>query len=208
MDKIDKRPNIIIIEDHSIVREGLLNYFHKTGRFKVAGTAGNLDDAKKLLLSTKADILILDIQLKDGLGLSLIPWLKQEKDRNEDFPIIAIYTAYDDFVYVSAALTKGAQVYMNKRRSVEELEEALLKAINGEKIIDDTVQTKLEILADTIDALTRREAEIFTLVKSGLSNKQIADKLEIKVRTVENILSIIYDKVGVNSRQELQDYCL
>jgi len=97
---------------------------------------------------------------------------------------------------------------MNKRRSVEELEEALLKAINGEKIIDDTVQTKLEILADTIDALTRREAEIFALVKSGLSNKQIADRLDIKVRTVENILSIIYDKVGVNSRQELQDYCL
>jgi len=203
---MDKRPGVIIIEDHSIVREGLIGYFHKTGRFRVVGTASNLDDAKKLLLSASADILIIDIQLKDGLGLSLIPWLKQEKQTSESFPVIAIYTAYDDFVYVSAALTKGAQVYMNKRRGVEELEEALIKALEGEKYIDDTVQVKLDIMADTIDALTRRESEIFTLVKAGLSNKQIGDKLGIKVRTVENILSIIYDKVGVNSRQELQEF--
>jgi len=202
---LDKKPGIIIIEDHSIVRDGLINYFHKTGRFKIAGTAGNLDDAKKLLSGTKADIIILDIQLKDGLGLSLIPWLKQEKEKNASFPIIAVYTAYDDFVYVSAALSKGAQVYMNKRRSAEELEQALLKALKGEKCIDDTVQTKLDLLADIIDTLTRRESEIFSLVKGGYTNKQIADNLGIKIRTVENILSCVYDKIGVNSRQELQE---
>ena len=198
-------PCLFIIEDHPVVQEGLISYFEKSGRWRITGTASGLESAKELLKRASADILLLDIQLEDGLGLNLIPWLKQQPPERNDTapPVFAVYTAYDDFVHVSAALSKDVQVYMCKRRSLRELEQALVNALNGEKYIDDTVQMKLEYIADITGALTKREKEIFSLVKNGLSNKKIAVYLGINVRTVENILSCIYDKTDVHSRAEL-----
>lgn len=202
---MDKIHDIFIIEDHPAVQEGLISYFEKSCGWRVTGTASGLENAKEKLTQTAADILLLDIELEDGLGLNLIPWLKQQvsEKKASALPVIAVYTAYDDFVHVSAALSKDVQVYMCKRRSLSELEQALLKALNGEKYIDDTVQMRLEYITDVTSALTKREKEIFSLVKSGLSNKKIAVYLGINVRTVENILSCIYDKTGVHSRTEL-----
>jgi len=201
-------PSIIIVEDHPAVQEGLVSYFERTGKWRITGTASNLDQAKELLTKNTADILLLDIQLENELGLNLIPWLKQkEKSSHAEpckIPIIAVYTAYDDYVHVSAALGKGVQVYMCKRRSLIELEKALENALNSENYIDKSIQTKLEIITGIKETLTRREKEIFSLVKNGIANKQIAEQLGVNIRTVENFLSRIYKKHGVKSRQDLQ----
>jgi len=191
------KPNIFIIEDHPLVRDGLVSYFSGTDRFNVSGAASNLDDAKKLLQNVKADILLLDIQLENSWGLDIIPWLKTK-------PVLAVYSAFDDFIHVNAALGMGVQIYMCKRRSTKELEQALLKGLNGETCIDDTIQIKLDSIANVVSLLTRREAEILTMVKNGLSNKDIAVNLGISHRTVENILCCVYDKTGIKSRLELQ----
>jgi len=195
---VDKKTSVIIIEDHSIVLQGLIDYFHKTDRFTIAGAVSNLEEAKILLGNVTAEVIILDIQLKDGFGLTLIPLLAFK-------PVIAVYTAYDDFIHVNSALSKGVHVYMSKHRSVKELDEAITNALNGEKYIDDSVQVKLDLITNAAETLTKRESEIFTLVKNGLSNKRIASQLGIAVRTVENILSCVYNKIGVRSRAELQD---
>jgi len=192
--------NIIIIEDHSIMRNGLLDYFEKKDRFKIAGAADSIKDAKELISRASCDIIILDLQLKDGLGLALIPYIREMYEKK---PVIAVYTAHSDYVHVSAAIGKGVDVYMHKYRGVEELENAIIKALNGEKYIDDLVESKLKLLSDFEDTLTRREKEIFVMVKNGKNNKQIAVSLGIKARTVENILHCVYDKLGVHSRPEL-----
>ncbi|MCL2186261.1 MAG: response regulator transcription factor [Treponema sp.] len=192
--------NIIVIEDHSIVRSALFDYFNKKEYFRVIGTSDNIKDAKNLFKSNVLDIIILDLELKDGLGITLIPYIKEMFKIK---PIIAVYTAYGDFVHVSAAMGKGVDVYMLKYRSVEELEQAIMKALNGEKYIDDLVQSKLELQSNIEETLTRREKEIFVMVKNGKTNKQIALSLGIKKRTVENILQCIFDKLGIHSRSEL-----
>jgi len=197
-------PSIIIIEDHPLVRDALISFFGKTGIWHVEGTASSLDEAKELLSEKLSDILLLDIQLDDGFGLHIITWLKNNLKQNDIFPVIAVYSAFDDFVHVSAALGMGVKVYMCKRRSVNELEIALLKALNDETFIDDSVQTKLDTASDIFSLLTKRETQIFTLVGSGLSDKQIARQLEISVRTVQNIIYCIFDKTGIKSRLELQ----
>jgi DNA-binding NarL/FixJ family response regulator len=201
---LDRILSIVIIEDHPIVRDGLVAYLERTGCFKVSGAASSLDDAKKLLSKEMPNILLLDIQLEDGLGLHIIPWLRNNIKQNEKLPIIAVYSTFDDFVHVSAALGLGVMVYVNKRRSAGELEQALLQALEGKKYIDDTVDIKLDIISDIFNLLTKREAQILIMVNSGLSNKQIASELGIKVRTVQNIIYCIYDKTGIRSRQELQ----
>jgi len=212
---MDKLPNIIIIEDHPIMRGGLVSYFTGTRRWNVLGAVSNIEDAKTLLsspysrhktstLPTAADLLLIDIQLENGWGLDIIPWLKEQTQEKIKMPFLAVYSAYDDFAHVSAALSIGIQGYICKCRSECELENALLKILEGKTHIDDCAQAKLDTNAKLISLLTKRETEILTFVKNNLSNSEIASRLGISQRTVENILSCVYDKTGIKSRLELE----
>ena len=196
--------SIAIIEDHPIMREGLAAWFTATGRWRVTGKASSLQKARELLSNPgfQADVLLLDIQLEDGWGIDIIPWIANQK--NPRPAVLAVYSAFDDYAHVSAALAAGVRAYVCKRSGEPELEEALEKALCGEIYVDDTIQARLKNIADVFDTLTRRETEILSLVKNALSNRQIAAHLGISVRTVENILSCIYGKTGIGSRAELQ----
>ena len=196
-------PGIIIIGDHPIMLEGLAAFFVKTGRWNVKGTAASLEEAKKLLAVTHADIVLIDIQLEDGWGLDIIPWYEKEKP-NDAKPVMAVYSSYDDCAHVRTAVSLGVQAYITKRRSDKELENALLKALAGEKYIDEAAHYNLAGSNSKLILLTKREMEMLTLAKQKKSNKEIAAELGISYRTVENTLSCVYDKTGVNSRYELQ----
>jgi len=198
-----KIPGIVIIEDHPVMREGLAAWFEGTGRWRIMGTASTLAEAKDLLPGTQADIILLDIQLEDGWGLDVIPWLSSQTEFAQG-PIMAVYTVYNDYAHVRASLSLGVRSYVCKRRSEQELEEALLVALSGGLYIDDSAQKRLQNVTDLFSLLTKREAEILTLVKSGLPNKEIAANLGLSRRTVENILSCVYDKTGIRSRRELE----
>ena len=203
------RKNIIIIEDHPLMRRGLVAWFNKTRRWNVTGTAssikesmdllGRLSDARVHDEQVHLDLVLLDIQLEDGWGLDIIPALPKNPG-----PITVVYSAFDSYAHVSTAMTMGVRAYVTKRRSEDELEKALFKALNGEIYIDESAQVKLQTVSNLRDLLTNREREILSLVVKGHSNMEIAAKLNIKRRTVENILSCVYDKTGVHSRLELQ----
>ncbi|GBU28172.1 DNA-binding response regulator [Treponema sp. R8-4-B8] len=200
-----EKPRIVIVEDHPVMREGLASYFNGTGRWHVMGTASTLAGAKELLSGVQADIALLDIQLEDGWGLDVIPWYAQHtKLKDKSSPVMAVYSSFDDYAHVSAALGMGVKAYVCKRRSERELEEALQKALSGAVYVDEAAQAKLHNVTDLISLLTRREIEIVNLVKDGLSNKQIAARLGISYRTVESILHCVYEKTGINARLELQ----
>jgi DNA-binding NarL/FixJ family response regulator len=193
---------LVIIEDHPVMRRSLADYFAGTGRWRVLGTLPNLEEAQTFFAQSEtADMLLLDIQLEKGWGLDIIPWLRC---RDSKTPAIVIYSNYTDFAHVNAALILGVQGYVSKSRNEEELEAALETVLQGGHYMDKTVERELAAISDAVSLLTKREGEIFTLVKSGLHNKQIAGQLGISRRTVENILSSIYDKIGISSRVELQ----
>ena len=190
------------------MRKGLADWFTGTGRWQVMGTASALAGARDLLNHTSADVVLLDIQLEDGWGLDIIPWLAKQatlaEQNGQTRPVMAVYSVFDDYAHVSAAIGMGVLAYICKRRDENELEAALLTAMRGTLYIDDTTQSRLNKTTSLFNVLTRRETEILRLVKEGLSNKQIAAHLEISHRTVENILSCVYDKTGIRSRLELQ----
>jgi NarL family two-component system response regulator LiaR len=210
-------PSIVIIEDHPVMREGLAAFFAKTGRWNVAGTASGLEEAKRLLALTPVDMVLIDIQLEDGWGLDIIPWYKSNRNNVPDnkekpdnaapfaaIPLMAVYTSFNDHAHVGAALGLGVKAYITKHRNQQELENALLKALAGETYIDNTSQYKVDTFDKKIKFLSKREAEILTLVRQKQSVKQVAAKLNISPRTVENILSSVYAKFGVHSRYELE----
>jgi len=117
---------------------------------------------------------------------------------------VAVYSAFDDYAHVNAALGMGVKAYVCKQRSEQELEKALLTVLGGGTYIDEAAQAKLQTVTDAFKLLTKRDSQILTLVKEGLSNKEIAASFGITHRTVENILSCIYDKTGIRSKTELQ----
>ena len=193
------KKKIFIIEDHPLMRRGLAAWFNNTKRWNVTGTASSIKEAMDLLPLVSYDLLLLDIQLEDGWGLDIISAIQKNPG-----PIMAVYSAFDSYAHVSTAMSMGVRAYVTKRRSENELEKALWMALDGETYIDESVQVKLQTVSDHRDLLTKRESEILSLVLSGLSNTEIADKLNLSRRTVENILSCVYDKTGVKSRMELQ----
>ena len=197
--------SIVIIEDHPLMRESLAAYFTGTGRWRVVGTAPSLETAKELLTHAASDVALLDIQLEDGWGLDIIPWFSQTMSGRQkaEPPVFAVYSVFEDNAHVKAALSMGVKAYVCKRSNVPELEKAILAALEGKLYVDNRVESSLKKGKGVYGLLTKREKEIFTLAKSGLSNSQIAAELGITQRTVENIISQVYDKTGINSRLEL-----
>lgn len=198
-----EKHSIVIIEDHPVMRGGLVEHFAGTGRWFVLGAASTLAEARELLTLSRArpDAILLDIQLDDGWGLDIINWLDTQKIPR---PVMAVYSVFDDYAHASSALGLGVRAYVCKRRGGKELEAALETALSGRIYIDEAVMVKLRNVTDIFSLLTKREAEILTLVKTGLSNRDIAVRLGISHRTVENILSCVYDKTGIRSRIELE----
>jgi DNA-binding NarL/FixJ family response regulator len=194
-----------IVEDHPLMRKSLAGYFAGSGCWAVLESAGTLDGAKTLLSSMGTavpDILLLDIYLEDAWGLDIIPWLKQQG--GEKIPVVVIYSAFDDYAHVSAAMSMGVMGYVTKKQGETELEVALNTILSGDVYKDESVELALQTGAGIKSLLTKREAEIFRLVRDGLSNQEITKKLSISHRTVENILHCIYDKTGIPSRVGLQ----
>ncbi|MDR0585454.1 MAG: response regulator transcription factor [Treponema sp.] len=202
--------SIVILEDHPVMRKGLAAWLAGTGRWQILGIAADLAEARELFSEIAAlpDILLLDIRLsspdgaaEDAVGLDIIPWLRERFGKT---PPVVVYTHFDDYAHVNAALGFGVRGYVCKYRSEEELETVLHAVLRGKVSIDKAVEPKLKNTAETYKLLTRREAEILTHLRDGRSNKRIAAVLGISPRTVENLLSRIYYKTGIASRSDLQ----
>jgi DNA-binding NarL/FixJ family response regulator len=203
---MDKKPHIVIIEDHPVMRKGLVSWFAATERWNVAGTASSLAEAKDLFSAQtlEVDIVLLDIQLSDGWGFDIIPWLNTEEKYADNPPYFAVYSSFIDYTHVKAALNYGVHAYISKQRSESEVESILIDVLNEKTSIDEIVSSKFQQTEDSIKLLTKREEEIFLLIKERLSNKEIANRLNIKRKTVENHLFMIHDKTGL-SRSDLEN---
>ncbi|MDR2110038.1 MAG: response regulator transcription factor [Spirochaetaceae bacterium] len=200
--------NIVIVEDHPVMRKGLAAWFAETGRWKVLGTAASLEDAAALFCSIHAeitggtaDIVLLDIQLEGAWGLDLIPRLRERFGKAS--PPCVVYSAFDGWAYINAALNAGARGYVSKRSGEEELEKALQAVLAGDEYVEKSLREHLGRVTGMVERLTRRETEVWNLAREGLSSRRIGSRLGISPRTVDNILSIIYDKTGIRDRREL-----
>jgi DNA-binding NarL/FixJ family response regulator len=203
--------NLVIVEDHPVMRKGLAAWFAETGRWKVLGTAASLDEAAALICpasgvsaasaAEKADIVLLDIQLEGAWGLDLIPRLRERM--GEGAPFCVVYSSFEDWAYVSAALSAGVRGYVSKKSDEAALEKALLTVIAGNEYIERPLGEHMGRITAMIDRLTRRETEVWNLAREGISSRRIGLRLGISPRTVDNILSIVYDKTGIAGRKEL-----
>jgi DNA-binding NarL/FixJ family response regulator len=194
--------SIVIVEDEPVMRKALASWFAGTGRWLVYGAAATLDAAKALLSgpAKESEIVLLDIRLETEWGLDLIPWLKS---RAKIPPAVAVYSCFSDSAHVSAALSLGVKAYIIKQRDETELEAALETVLAGGEWIDSEACLPPKATGP-LSALTKREAQILSLFKSGLSSREIARHLGVKVHTVQNTATCIKEKLYIASFKELE----
>lgn len=206
----DEPIRILIVDDHKIIRDGLRDLITSRRGMSVVGDVGNSADALRAAAREHPDIIVLDLDLGDESGLDLIPKLLRA---DEEVGII-ILTGVRDTEKRDRAIELGARGVVLKDEGAAELLSAIEKVHRtGEywlepgatKRLLDKQRSRANAMPDPeaakIAKLTEREREIIALVGEGLENKEIAERLRpvVAESTVRNNLSVIYDKLGIQS---------
>lgn len=197
--------NIIVTDDHKMMREGIKQLLEMDGNICVVGEANDGIECLSLLEKLKADVLLLDINMPNMNGIETLIKIKER-----DIPIkVIILTVHDEIDYLMKAVDIGVDGYILKDSDSSELRRAIFTVYNGENYIEanliPTLNAKMMKRDDDkykIEALTKREKEVLILVANGMFNKDIADQLNISERTVKNHLSNIFKKIDVSDRTQ------
>lgn len=203
--------SIVIVDDHSMIREGLKQLLELDGDIKVIGEAGNGEECLKLLDTMKPDVILLDINMPVMNGLKMLEELRNSSNKDQK---VLILTIHNEVEYLMRAIDVGVNGYVLKDAESAILRKAIITIANGEEYIDASMipVMKEKILQDKDkkeeDVLTRREIEVLKLVAEGLFNKEIAFKLSISEKTVKNHVSNIFKKIGVFDRTQAAVYAI
>ncbi len=197
--------NIMITDDHSMIREGLKNLLELDGDIKVIEEAVDGEDCLKKLRSVSPDVLLLDINMPKKNGLEVLQILKENKSKLR----VLILTVHNEVEYLIKAIDIGANGYILKDSESSELKKAIFSVAAGEDYIQPSLipvlnSKMIEKNKDEgkIESLTRRELEVLKLLAIGMYNKEVAEKLQISERTVKNHVSNIFKKLEVTDRTQ------
>jgi len=195
---------ILLADDHEVVRSGLHNLFNTT-EIVVCGETDSLERLPALAEETRPDLVLLDVRLGDGDGLTAVRGL-----RNRNPPVnVLMFSAHDNPTHEARAYSDGANGYIYKSADREQLLSAVRRAGAGESLWDRTDQRRLtnfvKATKPTIGEhapLTAREHEILTILSTGATNKQISEQLKISAETVKEHVQHLLRKIGVNDRTQ------
>ena len=196
---------VVIVDDHSMVREGLKQLLELNGDVEVIGEACDGVECLMLLEKVLPQVLLLDINMPKMNGLEVLEKLKEE---NINVKVI-ILTVHNEIEFLLKAVEIGLDGYLLKESDSSELKKAISHVVRGETYIQPSMIPLLnsrmlerDIEKEKINLLTRRELEVLKLLSVGLYNKEIGKKLDISERTVKNHISSIFKKIDVTDRTQ------
>lgn len=197
--------NVMITDDHSMIREGLKQLLELEGEFKVIAEAADGIECINKLATVRPDVLLLDINMPNMNGLEVLQKIKEMKIKIK----VLILTIHSEVEYLLKAVDIGVNGYLLKDSESAELKKAINAVVNGENYIQPSLIPLLNSKmidrdsdAVKIENLTKRELEVLKNLSYGMYNKEIAEKLEISERTVKNHISNIFKKIEVTDRTQ------
>jgi len=212
----DMNIRVVLADDHPVVRAGVKTFLEKEPDLQVVGEIALGSEVETLTSHWQPDVLVLDVNMP---GLDPVAATRRLKEQVPTLRILVL-TAYDDDAYVTGLLAAGAMGYLLKEEALETLVAAIRAVARGESWLSQRIDGRLARRAVArvegaeadehirSEPLTSREREVLHLLALGLSNDEIAGRLVISRRTVQNHVSNIYSKLGLASRAEAVLYAI
>jgi NarL family two-component system response regulator LiaR len=201
---------ILIVDDHTVVRQGVRAFFDTQPDLKVIGEAGSGEEAVKLATQFVPDVVLMDLVMPGMDGVEATRQLKRASPRSQ----VVVLTSYHEDEYIFPAIRAGALSYVLKDISPRDLAEAARMAANGEVVLNSRVAARviqeLQGLrtdqANPFTELSERELEVLRLIAAGLSNAGMADKLVLSEKTIKGHVSNILSKLHLVDRTQAAIY--
>jgi two-component system, NarL family, response regulator DevR len=199
---------ILLVDDHRVVRAGLIAILAEHEALEIVGEAGNVVDALELVRKTRPDIVLLDLRLPDGSGTNACREIKAVLPECK----VVVLTSFAEEALVFEAIAAGVDGYLLKDSDDAALVSSLFTIASGKQVLSPVVtQMVLNRLPESAAALSRhplrkltaRELCMVKLVSEGCTYKEVGHRLGIAEKTVRNSISLMLDKLGLASRSEL-----
>jgi len=202
--------NVLIVDDHAIVRQGLKQILVESGKINLIAEADSGAGAMRQIREGEWGVVVLDISLPDRNGIEVLKQIKKERPK---IPVLML-SMHDEGLYAIRALKAGASGYMNKESAPEELMKAVRKLLGGGRYVSPALAETLasDLSQDTgrpaHETLSDREFEVLRKIASGKTVGQIADELHLSVTTVSTYRARILEKMNMSTTAELMHYAL
>jgi DNA-binding NarL/FixJ family response regulator len=207
------KTRILILEEHPLLRYGVTHFLNSQPDVIVCGESDNIRDARHKIHESKPQLLLTSLRLGTGDSLEFLKALKSERPAL----LILVYSAFEETIFAERAFRAGAEGYVMKKAPKEELLRAIREIVNGNIYVSHEVAIRafkksLETRAEQqhsarpsigIEKLSDRETHIFFLLGSGLGNSQIANSLNLSVKTIESHRENIKHKLDLSCSRDL-----
>jgi DNA-binding NarL/FixJ family response regulator len=206
-----KELRIIVVEDHPVLRDGLMQLIRGQADLACVGVADNTSDAKRLVEQCEPDLLLLDLRLKGGNALDLIKSLHVEHARVK----VLVLSQYDELIFAERALRAGASGYIMKENAADDILRAARKVLAGELYFSDrvaaavvqrTLREKPSASRVGLERLSDREIQVFQLLGASYSAREIAEEFHLSRKTVETHCEKIKQKLSLHNAAELKQF--
>lgn len=209
----DKKIRILLVDDHEIVRLGLMTLIDDQPGMEVVGEAGNADDAVREAERLRPDVVLMDIRMPGEGGIEAARRITSKLAQTQ----VVMLTSFADEELVMRAICVGAAGYVLKQVGNEELVRAIRAAARGESVLDSRTtvrllsrvrETQRKTETDAFRDLSDREMDVLEEVAQGFGNAEIGQKLNLSEKTVRNHISTILDKLNLTNRVGLAVYAV
>ena len=196
---------LALAEDHTIVRWALREALSKADDIEVVGEAGTAAETLSMVQNVKPDVLLLDITLPDRSGFDVLGDLRSV----DTAPLVVVLTWHTEPSYAARAIAAGAHGFVNKAVEPAALLESIRAVSRGEQIVPPGVE---QLLASgdghPASALTARELQVMEMLSRGMTNREIAEHLDISIKTVDTHRGHVLKKLGLRNNSELTRFAV
>ena len=210
-EKTRLKAQIVVIDDHPVLRDGLTQLLGSQPDLECTGTADNTADARRLVAQSAPDLMILDLRLKGGDTLDLIKSLRVEHPQLK----VLVLSQYDEMLFAERVLRAGASGYVMKENATDEILNAVRRVLAGDiyfsqrigaTFIRRSLEEKPAASHIGVERLSDRELQVFQLIAASFSTRDIAEQFHLSVKTVETHRENIKSKLGLENAAELNEF--
>ena len=201
------RRRVLIVDDHPVVRQGLVLAINREPDMEVCGEAEHIEEALRLVEDGHPDVIIIDLSLDGEDGIELIDYVKSRCSSVK----ILVYSSHDEDTFAGRVLRAGALGFVSKREAMPKIVGAIRQILGGEVYLSPEMTTRLLQRAavgksldyNPTESLSNRELQVFEMIGQGMNTVEIARKLEVSPKTVESHRKVIKTKLNVQTSAQL-----